>query len=107
MSNLITYIETNPFEDHQKNPSSLYSRLQQVMNCFLDYVKENPTESIRCILICKESRLNNFYIQLARLLPKDYRKSMKIYENHRKTNLPLASLVGHPAGTKPLASLAG
>ena len=79
MSNLMTYIETNPFKDHQKNPLSLYSRLQQVMNCFLDYVKENPTESIRCILICKESRLNNFYIQLARLLPKDYRKSMKIY----------------------------
>lgn len=87
MSNLMTYIETNPFKDHQKNPFSLYSRLQQVMNCFLDYVEKNPTESIRCILICKESRLNNFYIQLARLLPKDYRKSMKIYRYSTKNTI--------------------
>ena len=79
MNGFLSYLNTNPYSDRQKNSLSLISLLQQVLNCLLDYVKTFPIiSSVKLLIFCKQAMMNKFYIKLNSLLPLNYKNYIEI-----------------------------
>lgn len=88
MTGFVSYLENNPYKNHQNNPFSILSLLQQVLNSIVDYGKD--CKPLKILMIAKESLFNYMFPKIHILISNDYQSYLHFYrydsKQHSNTN---------------------